>query len=104
MCSGMSAPGKSTACGNGKIGSSRMAGRRSRANDAGGGFPDGGGGGVVATGLRCRCLRRGVTAKKLTTNQRKTTAMRSHRKELWFETTTRRAYLNITPLVEAEVA
>ncbi len=29
--------------------------------------------------------------------------MRSHRKELWFETTTRRAYLNITSQVEAEV-
>jgi secondary thiamine-phosphate synthase enzyme len=29
--------------------------------------------------------------------------MRSHRKELWFETKTRRAYLNVTTLVEAEV-
>ncbi len=27
--------------------------------------------------------------------------MRSHRQELWFETPTRRAYLNITPQVEA---
>jgi secondary thiamine-phosphate synthase enzyme len=27
--------------------------------------------------------------------------MKSYRKELWFETTTRRAYLNITPEVEA---
>ena len=30
--------------------------------------------------------------------------MRSHRKELWFETKERRAYLNITSQVEAEVA
>ncbi len=29
--------------------------------------------------------------------------MRSHRKELWFQTPTRRAFLNITPQVEAEV-
>lgn len=29
--------------------------------------------------------------------------MRSHRKELWFETKERRAYLNITAQVEAEV-
>ena len=29
--------------------------------------------------------------------------MRSHRKELWFETKERRAYLNITPQVEAEL-
>jgi secondary thiamine-phosphate synthase enzyme len=29
--------------------------------------------------------------------------MKSHRKELWFETDTRRAYLNITSKVEAEV-
>ncbi|NLC24991.1 secondary thiamine-phosphate synthase enzyme YjbQ [Oxalobacter vibrioformis] len=29
--------------------------------------------------------------------------MKSHRKELWFETTTRRAYLNITSQVEAEL-
>jgi secondary thiamine-phosphate synthase enzyme len=29
--------------------------------------------------------------------------MRSHRKELWFETKTRRAYLNVTTQVEAEV-
>ena len=29
--------------------------------------------------------------------------MRSHRKELWFETKERRGYLNITPQVEAEV-
>jgi secondary thiamine-phosphate synthase enzyme len=29
--------------------------------------------------------------------------MRSHRKELWFETKERRAYLNITPKVEDEV-
>lgn len=29
--------------------------------------------------------------------------MRSYREELWFETTTRRAYLNITPQVEAVV-
>lgn len=29
--------------------------------------------------------------------------MKSHRKELWFETKTRRAYLNITPQVEAEL-
>jgi thiamine phosphate synthase YjbQ (UPF0047 family) len=27
--------------------------------------------------------------------------MKSHREELWFETKTRRAYLNITPEVEA---
>ena len=30
--------------------------------------------------------------------------MKSYREELWFETTTRRAYLNITPQVEAAVA
>ena len=30
--------------------------------------------------------------------------MRSHRKELWFETKERRAYLNITPKVEAVLA
>jgi secondary thiamine-phosphate synthase enzyme len=30
--------------------------------------------------------------------------MKSHRQELWFETQTRRAYLNITPEVEAELA
>ena len=29
--------------------------------------------------------------------------MRSHRKELWFETKTRRAYLNVTTQIEAEV-
>ncbi len=29
--------------------------------------------------------------------------MKSHRKELWFETKTRRAYLNITPQVEKEI-
>ncbi len=29
--------------------------------------------------------------------------MKSHRKELWFETKTRRAYLNITPQVEDEL-
>jgi secondary thiamine-phosphate synthase enzyme len=29
--------------------------------------------------------------------------MRSHRKELWFETKERRAYINITPKVEEEV-
>ena len=29
--------------------------------------------------------------------------MKSHRKELWFETKTRRAYINITPQVQAEV-
>lgn len=29
--------------------------------------------------------------------------MKSHRKELWFETRTRRAYINITPLVEQEL-
>jgi secondary thiamine-phosphate synthase enzyme len=29
--------------------------------------------------------------------------MRSHRKELWFETRERRAYINITPQIEAEV-
>ena len=29
--------------------------------------------------------------------------MKSYRKELWFETDTRRAYLNITPQVEAAV-
>ena len=29
--------------------------------------------------------------------------MKSYREELWFETTTRRAYLNITPQVEAAV-
>jgi len=29
--------------------------------------------------------------------------MKSHRKELWFEAPTRRAFLNITPEVEAEV-
>ena len=29
--------------------------------------------------------------------------MRSHRKELWFETKTRRAYLNVTGQIEAEV-
>ncbi len=29
--------------------------------------------------------------------------MKSFREELWFETTTRRAYLNITPMVEAAV-
>ncbi|MDL2283570.1 secondary thiamine-phosphate synthase enzyme YjbQ [Oxalobacter sp. OttesenSCG-928-P03] len=29
--------------------------------------------------------------------------MKSHRKELWFETKTRRAYINITPQVEAEI-
>ena len=29
--------------------------------------------------------------------------MRSYREELWFETKTRRAYLNITPQVEAAV-
>lgn len=29
--------------------------------------------------------------------------MRSYREELWFETTTRRAYINITPQVEAVV-
>lgn len=29
--------------------------------------------------------------------------MKSYREELWFETKTRRAYLNITPLVEAAV-
>ncbi len=29
--------------------------------------------------------------------------MRSHRKELWFETKTRRAYLNVTAQIEAEV-
>ncbi len=29
--------------------------------------------------------------------------MKSHRKELWFETKTRRAYINITPQVEAEL-
>ena len=29
--------------------------------------------------------------------------MKSHRKELWFETDSRRAYLNITPQVEAAV-
>ena len=31
------------------------------------------------------------------------TTMRSYREELWFETKTRRAYLNITPQVEAIV-
>jgi secondary thiamine-phosphate synthase enzyme len=31
------------------------------------------------------------------------TAMRSYREELWFETKTRRAYINITPEVEAAV-
>ena len=31
------------------------------------------------------------------------TAMRSYREELWFETKTRRAYINITPQVEAVV-
>jgi len=30
--------------------------------------------------------------------------MKSHRKELWFATETRRAYINITPQVEAELA
>lgn len=30
--------------------------------------------------------------------------MKSYREELWFETKTRRAYLNITPQVEAAVA
>lgn len=30
--------------------------------------------------------------------------MRSYREELWFDTATRRAYLNITPRVEAAVA
>lgn len=29
--------------------------------------------------------------------------MKSHRKELWFEAGTRRAFFNITPLVEAEL-
>lgn len=29
--------------------------------------------------------------------------MRSHRKELWFETKERRSYINITPQVEAEL-
>ena len=29
--------------------------------------------------------------------------MKSHRQELWFQTNSRRAYLNITPLVEAEL-
>ncbi|MCM1129363.1 MAG: secondary thiamine-phosphate synthase enzyme YjbQ [Alistipes senegalensis] len=29
--------------------------------------------------------------------------MKSHRKELWFETGTRRAYINITPQVENEL-
>lgn len=29
--------------------------------------------------------------------------MKSHRKELWFETKTRRAYINITPQVENEL-
>lgn len=29
--------------------------------------------------------------------------MKSHRKELWFETRTRRAYINITPQVEQEL-
>lgn len=29
--------------------------------------------------------------------------MKSHRQELWFQTETRRAYLNITPQVEAEL-
>lgn len=29
--------------------------------------------------------------------------MKSHRRELWFQTDTRRAYLNITPQVEAEL-
>ena len=29
--------------------------------------------------------------------------MRSHRKELWFETKERRAYINITPKIEEEV-
>lgn len=29
--------------------------------------------------------------------------MKSHRQELWFQTGTRRAYLNITPQVEAEL-
>lgn len=31
------------------------------------------------------------------------TIMKSYREELWFETTTRRAYINITPRVEAVV-
>ena len=31
------------------------------------------------------------------------TAMRSYREELWFETKTRRAYINITPQIEAAV-
>lgn len=30
-------------------------------------------------------------------------SMKSHRKELWFETGTRRAYINITPQVENEL-
>src|SRR5580765_1503643 len=58
----MSAPGKSTACGSGKMGSSRIAARTSLVEGGGGAFPEGGGGGVVATSLRCRCLRRGVQA------------------------------------------
>lgn len=29
--------------------------------------------------------------------------MKSHRKELWFETTKRREYLNITPVIEREL-
>src|SRR5947208_3487454 len=79
-----------------------MAGRRSRGNEAAGGFPDGGGGGVVATALRCRCPLAGVTGKSALSST-EAPSMRSHRKELWFETKTRRAYLNVTGQIEAEV-
>src|SRR5262245_14068256 len=33
----------------------------------------------------------------------RSTAMKSYREELWFETKTRRAYINITPQIEAVV-
>ena len=33
----------------------------------------------------------------------RSTIMKSYREELWFETKTRRAYINITPHVEAVV-
>ena len=63
-------------------------------------------GGELATRIRCTASRRGATTQASAACQTTTerdTSMKSHRRELWFETKERRAYVNITPDVEGEV-
>src|SRR5687767_15854192 len=56
--------------------------------------------GLTICAARCRGLHLQAVG---TQNAPRSSAMRSHREELWFETKTRRAYINITRQVESVV-